>query len=47
MGTWILEPGHTEAELRARQMMVTWVRGLFKNSRGAVDGGVEALLGPT
>jgi polyisoprenoid-binding protein YceI len=30
MATWILEPGHTEAEFRARHMMVTWVRGLFK-----------------
>src|SRR6266536_5550601 len=27
--TWIFEPGHTEAEFRARHMMVTWVRGLF------------------
>ena len=37
MGTWILEPGHTEAEFRARHMMVTWVRGLFKNIRGTVE----------
>jgi polyisoprenoid-binding protein YceI len=34
---WILEPGHTEAEFRARHMMVTWVRGLFKNIRGTVE----------
>lgn len=30
MARWTLEPGHTEAELRARHMMATWVRGLFK-----------------
>ena len=36
MGTWIFEPGHTEAEFRARHMMVTWVRGLFKDIRGSV-----------
>ena len=33
MATWIFEPGHTEAEFRARHMMVTWVRGLFKDIR--------------
>jgi polyisoprenoid-binding protein YceI len=32
--TWIFEPGHTEAEFRARHMMVTWVRGLFKDIHG-------------
>jgi polyisoprenoid-binding protein YceI len=37
VGTWIFEPGHTEAEFRARHMMVTWVRGLFKDLRGVVD----------
>lgn len=37
VGTWIFEPGHTEAEFRARHMMVTWVRGLFKDIRGTVD----------
>jgi polyisoprenoid-binding protein YceI len=34
---WIFEPGHTEAEFRARHMMVTWVRGLFKDIRGSVE----------
>ncbi|HZC14023.1 MAG TPA: YceI family protein, partial [Thermoleophilaceae bacterium] len=34
---WIFEPGHTEAEFRARHMMVTWVRGLFKDIRGTVE----------
>ena len=37
MPTWIFEPGHTEAEFRARHMMVTWVRGLFKDMRGSVE----------
>jgi polyisoprenoid-binding protein YceI len=37
VGTWIFEPGHTEAEFRARHMMVTWVRGLFKDVRGLVE----------
>jgi polyisoprenoid-binding protein YceI len=34
---WIFEPGHTEAEFRARHMMITWVRGLFKDIRGTVE----------
>src|SRR5579859_5239484 len=37
MSTWILEPGHTEVEFRARHMMVTWVRGLFKDIRGRLE----------
>ncbi len=37
VATWIFEPGHTEAEFRARHMMVTWVRGLFKDIRGTID----------
>ena len=37
MSTWILEPGHTEAEFRARHMMVTWVRGLFKDIHGQLE----------
>lgn len=35
--TWIFEPGHTEAEFRARHMMVTWVRGLFKDIHGRIQ----------
>jgi polyisoprenoid-binding protein YceI len=35
--TWIFEPGHTEAEFRARHMMVTWVRGLFKDIHGQIQ----------
>jgi polyisoprenoid-binding protein YceI len=37
MPTWIFEPGHTEAEFRARHMMVTWVRGLFKDIHGRLE----------
>jgi polyisoprenoid-binding protein YceI len=37
VATWIFEPGHTEAEFRARHMMVTWVRGLFKDVRGLIE----------
>jgi len=35
--TWIFEPGHTEAAFRARHMMVTWVRGLFKDIHGQME----------
>lgn len=37
MSSWSFEPGHTAAEFRARHMMVTWVRGHFKDIRGRVD----------
>jgi polyisoprenoid-binding protein YceI len=37
MAMWIFEPGHTEAEFRARHMMVTWVRGLFKDIHGKLE----------
>jgi polyisoprenoid-binding protein YceI len=37
MALWIFEPGHTEVEFRARHMMVTWVRGLFKDVHGSLD----------
>jgi polyisoprenoid-binding protein YceI len=37
MAKWILEPGHTAAEFSARHMMVTWVRGHFKNVRGTLE----------
>jgi polyisoprenoid-binding protein YceI len=37
MATWIFEPGHTEVEFRARHMMVTWVRGLFKDVHGRLE----------
>jgi len=34
---WFFEPGHSAAEFRARHMMVTWVRGTFKNIRGTLE----------
>src|ERR1700686_1516410 len=34
---WFFEPGHSAAEFRARHMMVTWVRGSFKNVHGTLD----------
>lgn len=34
MAKWIFEPGHTSAEFKARHMMVTYVRGAFKNVHG-------------
>jgi polyisoprenoid-binding protein YceI len=34
MAKWFFEPGHTAAEFCARHMMVTFVRGHFKNVRG-------------
>lgn len=36
MAKWFFEPGHTAAEFCARHMMVTWVRGHFKNVRGSL-----------
>lgn len=37
MTKWTFEPGHSDAEFRARHMMVTWVRGHFKNVRGSIE----------
>ena len=37
MARWFLEPGHTAAEFCVRHMMVTYVRGHFKNIRGTID----------
>jgi polyisoprenoid-binding protein YceI len=37
MATWIFEPGHTAAEFRARHMMVSWVRGHFKDVHGSLE----------
>ncbi|TMK42626.1 MAG: YceI family protein [Actinobacteria bacterium] len=47
MATWIFEPGHTEAEFRARHMMVTWVRGLFKDIHGTLELDWERCLSAT
>ena len=37
MAKWTFEPGHTAAEFRARHMMVTHVRGHFKNMHGTLE----------
>ncbi|HZY96888.1 MAG TPA: YceI family protein [Candidatus Cybelea sp.] len=34
---WVFEPGHSAAEFVARHMMVTWVRGSFKNVTGRLE----------
>jgi polyisoprenoid-binding protein YceI len=47
MATWMLEPGHTEVEFRARHMMVTWVRGLFKDIHGWLELDWERCLEAT
>jgi polyisoprenoid-binding protein YceI len=45
MATWIFEPGHTEVEFRARHMMVTWVRGMFKDIHGRIELDLDDPLG--
>ena len=37
MAKWIFEAGHTAAEFRVRHMMVTWVRGHFKDVHGSLE----------
>jgi polyisoprenoid-binding protein YceI len=37
MTRWTFEPGHTAAEFRARHMMVSYVRGHFKNIHGTLE----------
>ena len=37
MAKWTFEPGHTSAEFWVRHMMVTWVRGAFKDGHGTLD----------
>jgi polyisoprenoid-binding protein YceI len=36
MSKWFFEPGHTAAEFCVRHMMVTYVRGHFKNVHGTL-----------
>jgi polyisoprenoid-binding protein YceI len=36
LAKWFFEPGHTAAEFCVRHMMVTYVRGHFKNVRGTL-----------
>jgi polyisoprenoid-binding protein YceI len=47
MTRWIFEPGHTAAEFRARHMMVTWVRGFFKDVHGHLDFDWDSCLEAT
>ncbi|HEX6510944.1 MAG TPA: YceI family protein, partial [Chloroflexota bacterium] len=47
MSTWIFEPGHTEVAFRARHMMVTWVRGLFKDIHGMLELDWDSCLDAT
>lgn len=37
MAKWVFEPGHTAAEFCVRHMMVTCVRGCFKNIEGTME----------
>ena len=37
MARWSFEPGHTAAEFCVRHMMVTHVRGHFKNAHGSIE----------
>ncbi len=37
MARWVFEPGHSAAEFSARHMMVSYMRGLFKNVHGGID----------
>jgi polyisoprenoid-binding protein YceI len=37
MAKWSFEPGHTAAQFCARHMMVTCVRGSFKDVHGTLD----------
>ncbi|MBZ0170372.1 Protein YceI [Candidatus Methylomirabilis lanthanidiphila] len=52
MSRWVFEPGHTAAEFCVRHMMVTYVRGHFKDVHGTLEfdpeapavSGVEAVI---
>jgi polyisoprenoid-binding protein YceI len=44
VSSWSFEPGHTAAEFQARHMMVTWVRGHFKDVHGRVDFDIDDPL---
>jgi polyisoprenoid-binding protein YceI len=41
MAKWSFEPGHTAAEFCARHMMVTYVRGHFKDVHGKLEFDLE------
>ncbi|MDA2915087.1 YceI family protein, partial [Acidobacteriia bacterium AH_259_A11_L15] len=37
MALWNFEPGHTSAEFAVRHMLITMVRGCFKNIAGTLQ----------
>jgi hypothetical protein len=45
MSRWTFEPGHTAAEFSARHMMVTHVRGHFKDVHGTLNFDPKNTLG--
>ena len=47
MRSWSFEPGHTAAEFAARHMMVTWVRGAFKDIHGRVQWDLDDCMETT
>ncbi len=47
MRRWSFEPGHTGIQFTARHMMVTRVRGHFKDINGAVEFDLDDCLGST
>lgn len=46
MARWIFEPGHSAAEFAVRHMMVSHMRGLFKNVHGSIDFDPDAPAAP-
>ena len=47
MTRWLFEPGHTEVVFTARHMMVTLVRGAFKDIHGELDFDWDSCLEST
>jgi polyisoprenoid-binding protein YceI len=45
MAKWTFEPGHTAAEFSARHMMITHVRGHFKDVHGTLEFDLEGPAG--
>jgi polyisoprenoid-binding protein YceI len=45
MAKWTFEPGHTAAEFCARHMMVTHVRGHFKDVHGTLNFDLQSPVG--
>ena len=45
MAHWFLEPGHSAAEFAARHMMVTSVRGHFKDVHGHLELDLDSPIG--